>query len=106
MSRKDWDPRALRRKDIEDEIKNENKTKPIIKEIIHVQKESESFFIEGIINIINQQYVVGGRVSTSFIKLLGKTLKKCGISYKGVDNLCVENSTYLLKSSFSGRQQE
>ena len=60
------------KKQREDNIKEEiTRTESIIRETIYVKnEESSQYFINGIINISNQQYLVGGRVRNSFVKLL------------------------------------
>ena len=56
---------------IKEEINDVTRTESVIRETIYVKnEESSQYFINGIINISNQQYLVGGRVKNSFVKLL------------------------------------
>ena len=60
-----------RRNDIIEEIHDEERTSSIIRETIYVQdEESSQYFTNKLLEIINEQYLVGGRVRGSFIKLL------------------------------------
>ena len=68
MGEKERDLKKQREDNIKEEI---TRTESIIRETIYVKnEESSKYFINGIINISNQQYLVGGRVRNSFIKLL------------------------------------
>ena len=68
MGEKERDLKKQREDNIKEEI---TRTESIIRETIYVKnEESSQYFINGIINISNQQYLVGGRVRNSFIKLL------------------------------------
>ena len=68
MGEKERDLKKQREDNIKEEI---TRTESIIRETIYVKnEESSQYFINGIINISNQQYLVGGRVRNSFVKLL------------------------------------
>ena len=68
MGEKERDLKKHREDNIREEI---TRTESIIRETIYVKnEESSQYFIKGIINISNQQYLVGGRVRNSFVKLL------------------------------------
>ena len=68
MGEKERDLKKHREDNIREEI---TRTESIIRETIYVKnEESSKYFINGIINISNQQYLVGGRVRNSFVKLL------------------------------------
>ena len=71
MAEKERDLRKQREDKIKEEIDDVTRTESIIRETIYVKnEESSQYFINGIINISNQQYLVGGRVKNSFVKLL------------------------------------
>ena len=71
MADKERDLRKQREDNIKEEIDDVNRTESLIRETIYVKnEESSQYFIKGIIDISNQQYLVGGRVNTSFVKLL------------------------------------
>ena len=71
MAEKEKDLRKQREDNIKEEIDDVNRTDSIIRGTIYVKNEESSrYFIKGIIDISNQQYLVGGRVNTSFVKLL------------------------------------
>ena len=71
MAEKEKDLRKHREDNIREEIDDVNRTDSIIRGTIYVKNEESSrYFIKGIIDISNQQYLVGGRVNTSFVKLL------------------------------------
>ena len=53
------------------EIQDKKRTRAVIRETIYVTgEESSNYFIRRILTITSQQYIVGGRVNTAFIKLL------------------------------------
>ena len=53
------------------EIQDKERTRAVIRETIYVTgEESSNYFIRRILTITSQQYIVGGRVNTAFIKLL------------------------------------
>ena len=71
MGDKERDLKKQREDNIKEEIDDVTRTESIIRETIYVKnEESGQYFINGIINISNQQYLVGGRVKNSFVKLL------------------------------------
>ena len=71
MGDKERDLKKQREDNIKEEIDDVTRTESIIRETIYVKnEESSQYFINGIINISNQQYLVGGRVKNSFVKLL------------------------------------
>ena len=71
MAEKEKDLRKQREDNIREEIDDVNRTDSIIRGTIYVKNEESSrYFIKGIIDISNQEYLVGGRVNTSFVKLL------------------------------------
>ena len=71
MGDKERDLKKQREDNIKEEINDVTRTESVIRETIYVKnEESSQYFINGIINISNQQYLVGGRVKNSFVKLL------------------------------------
>ena len=71
MGEKERDLKKQRVDNIREEIDDETRTDCIIRETIYVKnEESSEYFIRGILELSNQQYLVGGRVNNSFIKLL------------------------------------
>ena len=71
MGDKERDLKKQREDNIKEEINDVTRTESVIRETIYVKnEESSQYFINGIINISNQQYLVGGRVNNSFVKLL------------------------------------
>ena len=71
MCEKERDLKKQRVDNIREEIDDATRTEYIIRETIYVKnEESSQYFIRGILELSNQQYLVGGRVNNSFIKLL------------------------------------
>ena len=71
MGEKERDLKKQRVDNIREEIDDVTRTDYIIRETIYVKnEESSEYFIRGILELSNQQYLVGGRVNNSFIKLL------------------------------------